>query len=422
MKILIKNANTPEQGICDIGIEGNAILFVGAGPGDFVADETIDASGCIAIPGLVNAHTHAATTLQRNLADDCAFSQWLFEKVIPFENKLSGEDVYWGTMLAVAEMLRSGTTCFADMYLQPHMGKVAQAVVDTGIRANLCYGPIISAVRGDGQIIDEAGCRAYIDAWNHSANGRIKTYVEIHSLFLYDKEALLGAAALAQSLSLPIHMHLSESVAEQEMIFEKYGKTPAQVCLDLNILDVPVLFAHCVQLNDEDIQLLAAKEVYVAHNPTSNLKLGNGIAPIDKMAKAGITVCLGTDGCASNNNLNLFEEMHLAAILHKGVNKDAQCLSAKDVFEMATLNGAKALGFAQCGRLAPGYKADVVLLDANVPHLCPLGDVTAALAYAAQGADVRDVIVDGQILMRNRELKTVDEEKAMFMARQIRGA
>ncbi|MCL2188796.1 MAG: amidohydrolase [Defluviitaleaceae bacterium] len=421
MKILIKNATTLNNGVQDIGIENGTISFIGSAPANFPPDEIIDATNCIAMPGLVNAHTHAATALQRNLADDCAFSEWLFERVIPFENKLSGDDVYWGTQLAIAEMIRGGTTCFADMYLQAHNPQVAQAVTETGIRANLCYGPIISAARGGGQIINEQGCRDFIAQWNNASDGRIKTFVEIHSLFLYDTEAIQGAAALAKSLGLPIHMHLSESLAEEETTFQKYGKTPPQMCADLGVFDVPTLLAHCVQLNDEDIKLLASKQAYVAHNPTSNLKLGNGIAPIEKMLQAGVKVALGTDGCASNNNLNMFEEMHLATILHKGVNKDATSISASQVLAMATHTGAQALGFNDCGQLEAGKKADLILVDTNQPHLCPLGEPTAAIAYSAQAGDVRDVIVNGKILMRNKELKTVDEEKAMTMARKIRG-
>jgi len=422
MKLLIKNAtvlNEELSGNQDIGVENGIIDFIGKKPDSFVADETIDAKNGIAMPGLVNAHTHSPMTLLRNLADDCAFSEWLFNKVIPFENKLTEEDIYWGAELAVAEMLRSGTTAFADMYF--HMDQIAEVVAKSGIRANLSYGPICSSTRGGRQIIDEKSCADFINKWNNYDSGRIKAYVEIHSVYLFDLEAINAAAALAKKLETGIHIHVSESLSEQQTMKEKYGKTPVEICLSSGIFDVPVLAAHCVQVNDSDISILSSKNVNVVHNPTSNLKLACGTAPVMKFFKAGVNAALGTDGCCSNNNLNMFEEMHITAILHKGINADAECVTADDVIKMATVNGARALGFENLGQLKPGYKADIVILDRDSPHLCPLGNISSALAYSAQASDVRDVIVAGKVLMKDKVLKTIDIEQAVFRARKLRG-
>ena len=418
MKILIKGAYTLDTGINDIGIEDGVIKFKGKVCENFVPDETINADNCIAMPGLVNAHTHAAMVLLRNLADDYPFSEWLFNRVLPFEAKLTEDDIYWGTNLAIAEMIRSGTTAFADMYR--HMDRVAEAAADSGIRANLSYGPITSAVHGKGEIVDIKACEKYFNTWNNSNSGRIKSHIEIHSVFLYEKEAVAEAAALAKSLGTGIHIHISESLSEQETIQKKYGKSPTQVCLELGIFEAPVIAAHCVHVNEEDIKILKSNGVYIAHNPTSNLKLANGVAPVDKFIENGINVCLGTDGASSNNNLNMFEEMHIASILHKGIRRNAECVPAIETIKMATINGAKALGFKNLGIIEPGYAADIIIIDTDKPHLCPLGNINAAVAYTAQASDVRDVIVDGRILMKNRELKTIDEEKAMQNVKKIR--
>ena len=422
MKLLIKNAEVlcaRKAGRQPVGIDGGLIEFVGDSPEGFTPDETIDASRCVVMPGLVNAHTHSAMTLLRNLADDCAFDEWLFGKVIPFENKLTDEDVRRGAELAAAEMLLSGTTAFADMYI--HAERTAEVVMETGMRANLSRGPITSAARGGGQTVDERACSDFIKKWGGGGSGRIIACVEIHSAFLYDPDAIAEAALLAKRLGVGIHIHISESHKEQRTIREKYGATPTELCERLGVFEVPVIAAHCVHVSDGDISILASKGVSAVHNPTSNLKLANGVAPVGKLLKAGVNVALGTDSCCSNNNLNMFEELHLAATLHKGVSGDAEILSAEECVKLATVNGARALGFDDLGRLEPGQKADLIIIDADAPHLCPLGDAYAAIAYSAQASDVRDVVVDGKVLVRNRELKTVDLERAMRHARRLRG-
>lgn len=422
MKLLIKNTKiiptggaTPITG--SIAIENSTITHVGEVPKDFTPQREIEGRNLLALPGLVNAHTHSAMGIFRNLADDLSFGDWLFGKIIPAEAKLTEEDVYWGCLLGIAEMIKSGTTCFADMYL--HMGSIARAVEEAGIRANLSFGPITSDVRGGGLVVDAQGCSAFIKEWNGAADGRIKTFMEIHSVYLFDKPSITDAALLAKELGVGTHIHLSESITELERSREMYGLTPIQAAHKMGVLDSNVLAAHCVQLDDEDIELLRVNGVNPVHCPSSNLKLGNGFAPAGRMLREGINLCLGTDGSASNNNLNMLEEMHLAALIHKGVSKDPLCVPASQVIDMATTNGALAAGFKDVGKIATGYKADIILIDTNKPHLCPVHDVKSAVVYAMQAADVDTVIINGQVVMQNRQLVGLDEELIMAKVREI---
>ena len=422
MSILIKNTHIIRCGgekpiVGSIAIKGDTIAHVGVVPDDFAASAVIDGSGFIAMPGLVNAHTHSAMGLLRNLADDLPFADWLFDNIIPAETKLTGEDIYWGALLGIAEMLKSGTTCFADMYL--HMDHVARAVEESGIRANLSFGPITSDVRGGGLIVDNEKCTAFMNKWNNSASGRIKTSVEIHSVYLFDEASVSGAAALAKELDATVHIHLSESDSEISQSREKYGLSPVRAAYEFGVFNSNTLAAHCVKIDEDDMALLKRADVNVAHCPSSNLKLANGIAPASRLAELGVNLCLGTDGSASNNNLNMFEEMHLAALLHKGISGDPKRFPAGKVIETATENGAKALGFDNTGVIKPGYKADVILIDANKPHLCPTRDVRAAAVYSAQGGDVDTVIIDGSILLRGGRLLNMDEELIKNKAREI---
>ena len=404
----------------NIGIENDRILFVQEAdapiPEGFHADKTIDGRNHLAIPGLVNAHCHAAMTLLRGYADDVELETWLFQKIFPAEAKLKDEDVYWGTVLGVAEMIRNGTTCFNDMYLR--MENVAAAVTDTGMRAALSIGPLLSGKRSDA-LVDGEGCRAFFKQWDKSSGGRIHTNMEIHSLYLYQPETLREGAKLAKDMKASIHIHILETETERNNMLKEFGKTTVQLAEEYGLLDVPVIAAHCVHVDDSDMDILRKKDVSVVHNATSNLKLASGIAPIHQMLSRNIRVCLGTDGAASNNVLNMFDEMHLAALLHKGVNQSPTCVSAKDVFQMATSNGAAALGFSECGTIEPGKKADITIINMDKPHLTPCYNYLSTLIYSTQGADVETVIVDGRILMENRELTTIDEEKAMFKAREF---
>lgn len=410
----IKNSN--------IGIKDGMIEFVGNDMDtieSFKPDRVIDGRHRLAMPGLVNSHTHSGMTILRNFADDLALEEWLFEKIFPAEERLTPEDVYWGTLLGIAEMIKAGTTAFADMYL--HMDFVAQAVTEAGIRANLCRNPVKFNFGSEPGICDDTqGCFDYYKKWNGSADGRIKVYVEVHSAYLFNEASLKSAAGLAKSCGTGIHIHILETAREREVSKEKYGADTVEVCERCGIFDVPVLAAHCVHLTDENVEVLKNKGVYVVHNPTSNLKLGSGIARIPFMLEEGLVVSLGTDGTSSNNNLNMFEEMHLAALLHKGVSRNPKLIGADQTVKMATVNGAKAIGFGdETGCIKKGLRADLIILDTDKPHLCPMNNPVSAVVYSAQAADVDTVIVDGQILMEGRELKTIDEERAKSKVKEI---
>ncbi|AEY66738.1 amidohydrolase [Clostridium sp. BNL1100] len=397
-----------------IGIKDGRIDFISDSPPENAeARQVIDGRNKIAMPGLVNAHTHSAMTLMRNYADDLALEKWLFDNIFPVEAKLTDKDVYWGTMLGISEMLKSGITAFADMYM--FMDEVARAVIETGIKANLCKSPVQFFEDGQLKRLDASqGTIDYYNRYHNSANGRIKVFVEIHSVYLFNENTLRNAAKLAKQLNTGIHIHLLETVSEVESSKKDYGMTSIEICRETGVLDVPVMAAHCVHLSDSDLRIMKEKKASVVHNPTSNLKLGSGIARVPEMMDMGINVCLGTDGAASNNNLNMFEEMNLAAILHKGVAMNPQLMKAHDVLRMGTVNGARAIGFDDTGILSEGMKADIILVDTDKPHFYPKNDPMAMIVYSAQAADVDTVIVDGNILMKNREFTQIDEEKIKF--------
>lgn len=425
MNILIKNVRIANVGSVhseadSIFISDGRISFIG-NSGDEIqghkVDKVIEGRNLIALPGLVNSHTHCAMTLFRNYANDLALEEWLFNKIFPVERKLSSDDVYWGTMLGIAEMIKSGTTCFADMYL--HMDAVAHAVYETGIRANLSRSPLRFETGTKVKAFDESEdfIKYFID-WHDSANGRIKVYLEVHSVYLFNEQQLVDAAALAKQLGIGIHIHILETTREREVSISRYGMSSVEICHKCGIFDVPVIAAHCVHLSETDMQILKEKEVNIAHNPSSNLKLGSGIAKINDMLNRGMNVVIGTDGAASNNNLDMFEEMHITALIHKGYLMNPLVLDANTVLGLATSNGAKALGFNETGYIREGMKADLILVDVNKPHLCPLNDPVAALVYSARSSDVDTVIVDGRVLMEKRELKTIDEERVMYEAKR----
>ncbi|NLD46268.1 MAG: amidohydrolase [Clostridiaceae bacterium] len=431
MDILIKNAdiitcnenNKVIKNGC-LGIKDGYIEYLGDNI-DYLEDmnavRVIDGTNKIVMPGLVNAHTHCAMTILRNFANDMPLEDWLFRHVFPAEAKLTQEDVYWGTLLGISEMVRSGTTTFADMYL--YMDEVARAVSEAGVRANLSRSPLKFDKDGKSEAANEHSmCSQYYKDWNNKAEGRIKVYIEVHSVYLFDKENLIASANLARELNTGIHIHILETLKEREESIGKYGMNSAEICLETGVFDVPVMAAHCVHLSDSDVEILKNKGVNVVHNPTSNLKLGSGIARVPELLKRGINVSLGTDGAASNNNLNMFEELHIASLIHKGIHRDSDLLSAREVIRMATVNGAKAAGFEGItGTIENGMKADIIIIDTDKPHLCPVNDPVSAIVYSAQGADVDTVIVNGKIIMEKGEIKTIDEARVRHKVREIAG-
>jgi len=399
-------------------IESNAFVHVGREgteprPGDVV----FDAEGKLAFPGFVNAHTHLAMVLFRGLADDVPLETWLERHIWPIERALSPEDVYWCTLLALAEAIRGGTTCIADMYF--HTDAVGRAVEESGIRAVLSYGVIAGALDQKGQAeLREA--RRVIDTWNGAAGGRIRAAVSPHAVYTCGEEVLRESAALARDADVPIHIHVAETRREVDDWRAKTGRSPLAYLKQVGVLDVPVLAAHCVHVDAEDIAVMAAHDVRVAHCPKSNAKLGSGVAPVAEMRAAGVPVAIGTDGAGSNNRLDMIEELRAAWIVQRAHHEDSTRLAARDVVEMAVRDGRRALGLPEA-TLSAGECADVVLLDAHRSHNWPPHDPVSTLAYAAAAADVTDVIVDGRILMKDGELHTIDEERVQSeVERRIR--
>nr|WP_092067970.1 amidohydrolase [Dendrosporobacter quercicolus]NSL46869.1 amidohydrolase [Dendrosporobacter quercicolus DSM 1736]SDL67500.1 5-methylthioadenosine/S-adenosylhomocysteine deaminase [Dendrosporobacter quercicolus] len=415
-KLLVRNIEyLADQGGVrqgDIAIDGATIAQIGAVGADWRPDQTIDGTGKLAIPGLINTHTHAAMSLFRSYADDMLLMDWLKTRIWPAEAKLTAGDVYWGSQLAIAEMIKSGTTTFADMYF--FMSEVAKAVTETGIRAVLARGMAGVAPTAQ-QALAES--EALFEEFHGSADGRITVMLGPHAPYTCPPDFLTKVVALARKLGAEIHIHLAETAGEVAECQTAYGKSPIALMDEVGLLDCGVLAAHCVHVSPEDIRIMKNKQVRIAHNPGSNMKLASGIAPVPQMLEAGLTVGLGTDSAASNNNLDMLEEIRLTALLHKMHSNDPLAIPAGTAVELATTGGAEAIGLGKItGKLAPGYKADIVLLDMSGLHWYPRHDRLSLLAYSAAGSDVHTVIVNGRIVLENKQLKTIDEERLIYEA------
>jgi 5-methylthioadenosine/S-adenosylhomocysteine deaminase len=408
-----------------VAIEGEKIVALGSAD-DFSswnASRIIDARGGIIMPGLVNAHTHAAMTCFRGLADDLPLMTWLNDYIFPAEAKLDYEKVYCGTLLACAEMIISGTTCFCDMYL--FEDAVACAAKHAGMRAVVGevlydfpspnYGPIEQGF---------AYAEMLIEKWKNDP--LITIAVEPHSPYLCAPDLLKRASFLAKKNNIPLVIHVSETESEVQTSKEKHGLTPVGFLADLDVLSPNLLACHCVALTDEDISLLQRFDVKVSHNPESNMKLASGIAPIPELLKAGVCVGLGTDGCASNNNLDIFLEMDTAAKLHKVNTFDPTVMDAYTVLKMCTIDGARSLGLDDItGSLEPGKRADIIIIDTHKPHLTPMYNPISHLVYAVKGSDVTTSIINGKIVMEDGRLLTLKLEDIIeeikIIADEIRG-
>ena len=410
MNIVIKDilALLPDGAkTCSVYISNGVIKSVTAEPEGFIVDKTIFGTGKMLIPGLVNAHTHAPMSILRNCADDLLFDDWLFGKILPLEDKLTGDDCYWGTMLAAMEMLCTGTTSFIDMYVYPD--DIVRAVDESGMRAVISRGLIGGA---DDPAAGETRMREAIDAFErHNGHERVSFMLAPHAPYTCDDGFQRVVAQEAKRLNLPIHTHISEGLVEGDTIRDKYGCTSTELMDKCGLLSDTTIAAHCVHVTDSDIEIMAKRGVTVVTNPVSNLKLANGVAPIPKMLKAGVKVALGTDGASSNNALNMFRELTVLSLIHKGINHDALAITAREGFAIATKGGAAAIGRNDIGEIKPGYVADLAILDLNCPNLQPVNDPVSALSYSANGSEVETVMVNGRILMENKEFLTIDSDR-----------
>jgi 5-methylthioadenosine/S-adenosylhomocysteine deaminase len=396
-----------------VAIQADRIAAVG--PADELAaiqpGRVLDARGGIIMPGLVNTHTHAAMTLFRGLADDLPLMSWLDEHIFPAEAAMDAGKVHAGALLACAEMIMSGTTTFCDMYLFEE--EVARAAQTAGMRA--VVGEVLFDFPSPNYGSPDQGL-AYTETLIEAFRGDalITIAVEPHSPYLCAPAVLTRAFALAGEHGLPLVIHLAETAGEVATIRERYGRTPVGHLEELGILAPNVLACHCVALSQHDIELLRRREVKVSHNPESNMKLASGIAPVPRLLEAGVCVGLGTDGAASNNNLDLFLEMDTAAKLHKVQRLDPTVLDAGTVLRMATIDGARALGLGdRIGSLEPGKQADVIVLDTRKPHLVPMHHPVSQLVYAARGSDVAAAVINGRVVMENGCILSFDVGQAM---------
>ena len=388
----------------NIHVSGDKISKISRG--EVTGANVIDGRNKFATPGLVNAHTHASMTLLRSYSDDKALMDWLQKDIWPIEDKMTRRDIYWGAALAAVEMIKSGTTAFADMY-GPCMEEVAKVVDESGLRGSLCQG-IIGFADGEKKLANNV--ELYKNC-HDAADGRITVMFGPHAIYTCPPDFLKKVANEAAKLNAEIHMHMNETKTEIKDCIKNYGKRPFEVVAETGLLDLGMLAAHCVHLSDDEIDIIKAKKVRVAHNPGSNMKLASGIAPVTKLLSEGVTVALGTDGASSNNNLDMLEEIRLAALLAKVDTFDSLAVPAAQALQMATESGAKALSLKNVGRLEEGCKADIVLWNMSGVEWQPNYNPVSLLVYSANSAAVDTVIVDGKILMQGRQLKTLDEEK-----------
>ncbi|HEY7697500.1 MAG TPA: amidohydrolase [Vicinamibacteria bacterium] len=403
-----------------VAIRGDRIVSIlEAGAPLPAARETLDATGHLVIPGLVNAHGHAAMTLLRGIADDLKLLEWLQNYIFPAESKnVSPEFVYWGTLLGCIEMARSGTTTYVDMYMFEE--EAARATERAGIRGVLGQS-VIGFPVPDYRTPEEAlaGARAFIQRYRD--HPLIIPSVAPHALYTTPMAVVERARDLAREFGVPLQIHAVEPPEENDQMVAKLGKRTIDALADAGVLGPGTILHHAIWLSPDDIKTIARYKATTSHNPESNMKTASGVSPVPDLLAAGVPVGLGTDGPASNNNLDMFEEMDTAAKLHKLVRQDATVMPAKTVFRMATIGGAKALGIDdRLGSLEPGKLADVVLLDARVPELTPLYDVYSHLVYVAKGGDVATVVVNGKVVVRNRHMETVDEGEVMKKANELK--
>ena len=394
-----------------VAVSGTDITYVGTQrpAGEF--ERVIDCTGKVMMPGLVNAHTHIPMTILRGYGGGCNLQTWLHEYIFPAEAKLDDKSVAIGTRLGLAEMISSGVTCIADMYMRT--GVIAQEIVNAGISANLSCGGVYFGAPGDFSENTCGDCRnqrELTENWHGVNNGQILTDASIHAEYTSTAPLWDWMADYAQEHKLRMHVHVSETTSEHQASIERNGLSPIQILDKHGVWDNGGVAAHCVWVTDEDMAVMAKKDITAVHNPVSNLKLASGVARVGRMGELGVNVALGTDGVASNNNHDLFEEIKLASLLQKGVNLDPMAVPARKALEMATVNGAKALG-RNTGVIQAGKVADLILLDFNDVNLFPCHDVEENLVYSARGSNVCMNMARGKVIYENGVFHTLDVER-----------
>jgi len=443
--ILTKNDKGYETIYGFLGVEGDSIDYIGAEEPKKSYAQTKDMGGKLLMPGLVNCHGHSAMTLVRGAGSGLPLDRWLNEAIFPIEAKMTPKDIIVGDNIAIMEMLASGTTQVTDMYDFPFAGAAAYA--KSGMKVNLCrVGLCFDPTLEPNQWVRTAECIDFVKVMNGLkpcndellreledaeklgglsdeikqavADKRIIADFCLHSEYLTTEKFVRAISEANAELKTRVHVHVSETKKEHDECIGRHGMTPVAYLEKMGILDQPTYAAHCVWVTDEDLDIIKAKGMTIAHNPVSNLKLGSGVARIAKAADMGINVAIGTDGVASNNNLNMFEEMKFASLLQKGTNLDPTSLTDSQLMDIVTINGAKALGRPDTGCLKTGNKADIIAVDMHKPHVTPAPDTLSMLIYSSMASDVTMTMVDGRILYENGEFFTIDREKAEYEMKQ----
>ena len=403
-----------------LGVDGDTIDYVGAQKPAQVYDETRDMSGRLLMPGLVDAHCHSAMTLLRGVGSDLPLDKWLFEKMMPVENRMTAEDIAAGNELAMMEMIASGITSFSDMYMEPRTAIRSNEKI--GMKMNVCR--VLQAFDPNEPPEQNKRIPESVELYEemHGAqNGRVRIDFAVHAEYTSNDATTKAYADRVRPFverGAQMQIHLSETQKEHDECIARHGMTPAAWFEKMGIFDIPTGAAHCVAVTPADMEILKRKGVTAIHNPTSNMKLGSGFAPVPELLDMGVNVALGTDGAASNNNLNMFEEMHLAAIIHNGFRHNAVIMQPEQVLRMATVNGAKMQGRDDTGRLEVGKKADIIAVDfRGRAHMYPAFEPMAMLVYAAQASDVSMTMVDGKILYEEGNFLTLDRERVLANAR-----
>lgn len=386
----------------DLYVNGNSLSFA---PLKGVAYETVDAKDRLVMPGLINMHTHVYMSVLRNYADDVDFGEWLFNRCMPVEDKLPVEAAYWTNLLGFMEMIKTGTTSYVDMHM--YRCQSAKAAMDAGMRGFIGRGLVGEDLYTDGmKRFQEA-----LDEKEEYECDTLKFILSPHAIYSASPKLMKQVVEESKKRGMLHQTHLSEGVTEVEDCLKKYGKTPVALLDEIGFLDDETILAHCVQMRDDDMDIILKSGATVVTNPASNAKLGNGFAPICAMKDKGINVAVGTDGCASNNTLNMFREMGILSIFHKGLEKDSTAMPSEYVVNAATVNAAKALHEDNLGVIKEGAKADIIFVDLKTPSMFPNNNIVSSLCYSANGSEVRSVMINGQFVMKDNILLTIDEER-----------
>lgn len=397
----------------DILIEGNKIVKISENLEDLTVDSVIYGNNKLAVPAYSNSHSHLGMTMMRNYADDLDLNTWLNDEIWPFEAKLSDEDIYWASLGSIVENIKSGVSTVCDMYYS--MDKVSEAIRKSGIRGVLTRG-LMDVAGGGEERLEET--RELYKNYHNFANGRVKIVPAPHAIYTCSTDYIKEIIKMAREFDSVINIHVSETIKEVEDSKALYNMTPVEYLNSIGLLDLKVIAAHCTHITDEEIELIKNKDFYPVYNPSSNLKLASGFTPINKLLKSKVKVAIGTDGSSSNNNQNMVEEIHIASIVNKAVELDAEVVKAIDVLKMATINGAEAMGF-DAGSIEEGKLADIQIYDLNSMNFTPNNNLISALCYSASSNDILDLIVDGNLVMKNREILTIDEEYIKYKINKL---